>query len=310
MTDPILEVKNLTKKFGNFTAVDSVNFSIGDGEILGVLGPNGAGKTTTIQMLLGVMDPTEGDISYFGKSFKKHREEILKEINFSSTYISLPWQFTTLETLDVFARLYEVPDSKNRISKLLKEFEIEHLKTKKFFDLSAGEKTRLLLTKAFLNYPRIILLDEPTASLDPEIAVRVREFLKKEKKEYNVSMFFTSHNMAEVEEMCDRVIIINHGKIIVQDTPENLAGRITGCELELLITKDEKKAEKYFESKKIRFRKERRNFFIPTEESEIGNFIVALQKEKINYEQISINKAGLEDFFLKVIRKEKKDELA
>lgn len=309
MDSKVLEVKNLTKSFGKFTAVDSVSFSIGDGEILGVLGPNGAGKTTTIQMLLGVMDPTEGEISYFGKIFKNHREEILKQINFSSTYISLPWQFTSLETLDVFARLYEVPDSKKRIEKLMQEFEIEHLKNKKFFDLSAGEKTRLLLTKAFLNYPRIILLDEPTASLDPEIAVKIREFLKKERKEYKVSMFFTSHNMAEVEEMCDRVIIINHGKIIVEDTPENLAGRLTGCELELLIKNDEGKAESYFKSKKIDFRKERRSFFIPIEEAEIGNFLVDLQKAKINYEQISINKAGLEDFFLKVIRKEKMNEL-
>jgi len=307
--DNVLEVKNLTKKFGDFTAVDSVSFSIGDGEILGVLGPNGAGKTTTIQMLLGVMSPTAGEVFYFGKSFLKHREEILKKANFCSTYISLPWQFTTMEILEIFARIYEVPDSKPRIKKLLKEFEIEHLEKKHFSDLSAGEKTRLLLTKAFLNYPKIILLDEPTASLDPEIAVKIRDFLKKEKKEYNVSMLFTSHNMAEVEEMCDRVIILNHGKIIVEDTPENLAGKIKNCELELLIIKDENKVDTFFKNKKIKHRKERNNFFIPIREQEIGSFLTALTNEKINYEQISINKAGLEDFFLQTIRKEKQNEL-
>src|SRR3989344_3815208 len=248
----VLEVKNLTKQFGDFTAVDHISFSLKEGEILGLLGPNGAGKTTTIYMLLDVMEPTSGQISYFGKTFKKDRGGILKRINYSSAYISLPWLFTIDQVLSIFADLYEIPNKKKRIDKLLSEFEIEHLRKKAVHTLSAGEKARLLLTKAFLNYPEIILLDEPTASLDPEIAVKIREFLKKEQKEYKVSMLFTSHNMSEVEEMCDRVIILNKGKIIAEDAPENLANKISESVIEVLI-KDDKNVEIVFEAKQIRY---------------------------------------------------------
>lgn len=305
MQNNVLEVKNLTKKFnsrlGEFTAVDNISFSIKDGEILGLLGPNGAGKTTTIQMLLGVMEPTSGEIKYFGKNFKKHREEILQDVNFSSSYISLPRWFTILEILEVFARLYEIPDRKKRIEKLLKEFEIEDLKNKQFYMLSAGEKTRLLLTKAFLNYPKIILLDEPTASLDVEIAVKVREFLKKEKAKYNVSMLFTSHNMSEVEEMCDRVMILNHGKIIADDDPESLARSISDAEIELFVKRDAEKLITLLQKTEMPFEQNKFNFRIVIDEKRIAEFLMLLAEEKIEYEEISINKPDLEDYFLQTI---------
>ncbi len=307
MTAPILEVKNLTKKFADFTAVDTISFSVLNGEILGLLGPNGAGKTTTIQMLLGVMQQTTGDITYFGKPFDKYREEILQDVNFSSTYISMPWLFKVSEILEVYARLYQIPDQKKRIAKLLKEFEIDHLINKRFVMLSAGEKTRLLLTKAFLNYPKIILLDEPTASLDPEIAVKVREFLKKEKQEYNVSMLFTSHNMSEVEEMCDRVIILNHGKIIDEDTPENLARKISECRIELTIIKDTQKAVALFEGKKLPYQKQKHRFLFTLKEKAIADFLQLLAIKDIVYEEIAVNKPSLEDYFLQVIGEEKHD---
>ena len=193
--DNVLEVKNLTKKFGKFTAVNNLSFHIKEGEVLGLLGPNGAGKTTTIQILLGIMNSTGGSIQYFGKDFNKNKEEVMKNINFSSAYISLPWWFTVSEILEFFARLYEVPDRKKRIKKLVEEFEFSSLIHREYNKLSSGERTRLLLAKAFLNYPKLILLDEPTASLDVDIAVKVREFLKKEQKNYGVSMLLTSHNM-------------------------------------------------------------------------------------------------------------------
>ncbi|MCL5434932.1 MAG: ABC transporter ATP-binding protein, partial [Patescibacteria group bacterium] len=157
MNKYVLEVNNLTKKFGNFTAVNNISFNIKGGEILGFLGPNGAGKTTTIQMLLGVMDQSEGEIKYFGESFEKQRSALLKRINFSSAYIDFPRLFTVKEILKFFAYLYEIPDKDKRIEKLLREFEIEHLKNKTINTLSAGERARLLLTKAFLNYPELIL---------------------------------------------------------------------------------------------------------------------------------------------------------
>ncbi len=309
MTDDIiLDVKNLTKKFGDFTAIDDISFAIKTGEVLGLLGRNGAGKTTTIQALLGVMDPTHGTIHYFGKPFPKKREEILKEINFASTYISMPWFFTVEEILQVFARLYEIPDRKKRINNLIGEFEIDHLRKKQFNMLSAGEKTRLFLTKAFLNYPRLVLLDEPTASLDPDIAVKIREFLKKEKAEYDVSMLFTSHNMSEVEEMCDRVMIMKTGKIIDEDTPENLAKKMPNTHIELLITKDHaEKTEKYFQKEQTKYKKEKNRFFIYVEEHGIATLLQSLASEKIEYHEISINKPTLEDYFLDVV-KEKKNE--
>lgn len=302
MKNNILEVKNLTKKFGSFTAVNNLSFSIKEGEVLGLLGPNGAGKTTTIHMLLGVIASSKGSIRYFGKDFYKNREEILKEINFSSTYISMPWLFTVYEILEVFARLYEIPDRGKRIHKLLTEFEIDHLAKRQYYKLSAGERTRLFLTKAFLNYPKLILLDEPTASLDPDIAAKIREFLKKEKNEYNVSMLFTSHNMAEVEEMCDRIIILRYGKAIAEDKPENLARQITNCVVELLIAKDNKKASTFLDSKNIRFEKDKNLFKIYIDEKNIANFLMSLSSQEIGYQEISINKPDLEDYFLQVIK--------
>lgn len=305
MQNSVLEVKNLTKKFGEFTAVDNISFSLKDGEILGFLGPNGAGKTTTIQMLLGITQPSGGEVSFFGKNFKNHREEILKQVNFSSTYISLPWLLSVSEILEIFSRLYEIPDKSKRISKLLKEFEIEQLINKQFAMLSAGERTRLLLTKAFLNYPKLILLDEPTASLDPDIAVKVREFLKKEQKEYSVSMLFTSHNMNEVEEMCNRVIVLNHGKIIAQDSPSNLAKKISTTQIQLRIQKNIKKAKELLESLDYPYDLNNFVFSIPLDEKRIADFLILLAEKKIEYEEISINKPDLEDYFLQVIEQGK-----
>lgn len=306
-TDIVLDVKNLTKKFGNFIAVDDISFEIKEGEVLGLLGRNGAGKTTTIQMLLGVMDATHGSIHYFGKPFPKKREEILKEINFASTYISMPWFFTLDEILDIYARLYEVEDRKKRINRLLAEFEIEHLRRKEFRMLSAGEKTRLFLTKAFLNYPKVVLLDEPTASLDPDIAVKIREFLKKEKANYNVSMLFTSHNMGEVEEMCDRVMIIKSGQVIDEDTPENLAKKMPNTHIELIIKDNHERAEKYLKKKALQYKKEKHRFKIYLDEHRIAVFLQSLVSENITYHEISINRPTLEDYFLDVVKSDLKE---
>lgn len=300
----ILEVKSLTKQFDSFTAVNNLSFEIREGEVLGLLGPNGAGKTTTIQILLGVMEATAGSIKYFDKPFPQKREEILKEINFSSTYISMPWLFTLDEILDIYARLYEIPDKKKRIDKLLREFEIEHLRKRQFAVLSAGEKTRLFLAKSFLNYPKLILLDEPTASLDPDIAIKIREFLKKEKAEYNVGMLFTSHNMSEVEEICDRVMIIKSGKIVDQGTPENLARKMRKSQVELLIQKDFVKAEKYFNEKKFLYKTDRDRFIVSIDEQSVAVFLQSLSSQNIIYEEIAINKPTLEDYFLGVFKGE------
>lgn len=245
----MLQVKNLTKKFpatgwsalgrGQFTAVDKISFELKKGEILGLLGPNGAGKTTTIQMLLGTLTPTSGQISYFGQDFFKHRSEVLQDVNYASAYSHLPWRLTVEENLQVYARMYGVQDRRRRIDRLMGEFEVSELRRKTVDALSAGQRTRVTLCKAFINYPKLILLDEPTASLDPDIASRVRQFLLAQQREYQVSMLFTSHNMAEVTDVCDRVIFLKQGQIIAEDTPEKLAGDVTLEEFFLQMSRKE-----------------------------------------------------------------------
>ncbi len=210
----LVKVSQLTKKFDDFTAVDNISFDIKEGEILGLLGPNGAGKTTIIYMLLGLVAPTAGEISIFGKNLKTQREEILQEMNFTSPYVSLPYRLTVYENLFIFAKLYKVKDPEKRISELLKIFQIEHLKDEPTSHLSSGENTRVGLAKALINRPKLLLLDEPTASLDPEMAHHSREILKKIRQEEKTAILYTSHNMQEIERMCDRIIFLNRGRII------------------------------------------------------------------------------------------------
>ena len=218
----IIEVKNLAKTFGKTPAVKDISFNVYEGEICGLLGPNGAGKTTTIQMILDLITPTSGTIKIFGKEMKNHREEILGAVNFSSPYVSLPGNLTAWENLATFARLYGVKDVRGTIESLADFFEIRALLPKMTSSLSTGQLTRLNLTKALLNKPKILLLDEPTASLDPDIADRTRKMLLRIRSERKVTMLYTSHNMEEVEEICDRVIFIQHGHLKDSGTPAEL----------------------------------------------------------------------------------------
>src|SRR3990172_8336165 len=203
-------------------AVDDVSFEIGKGEILGLLGPNGAGKTTIIHILLGLTIPTSGEIRIFDMELSKKRREILNYLNFSSSYVSMPLSLTVRENLRIFAMLYGIKNSKDKIDELLKDFEITDLGGKLVRKLSSGQVTRVCLTKALLNNPKLLLLDEPTASLDPDIADRTRKLLKRIQKEKKVTILYTSHNMDEIEEICQRVIFIQKGKIKDDGTPKEL----------------------------------------------------------------------------------------
>ena len=218
----VIEVNNLAKNFGKVPAVKGISFNVYEGEICGLLGPNGAGKTTTIQMLLDLIPPTSGSVKIFGKEMKGNREEILGAMNFSSPYVSLPGNLKVIENLKTFARLYGVKDIKGKIAELADFFEIQDFLSKMTSRLSTGQLTRLNLTKALLNDPKLLLLDEPTSSLDPDIADRTRQMLLKIRSERQVTMLYTSHNMAEVEEIYDRVIFINHGEIKDEGTPAEL----------------------------------------------------------------------------------------
>ncbi len=217
-----IEVNNLVKTFGKVHAVNNISFSIEEGKITGFLGPNGAGKTTTIQMLLDLVTPTSGSIKIFGKELHKNREEILGKINFSSPYVSLPGNLKVWENLYTFARLYGVKDVKKKVDELATFFGIKKMMNKMTSSLSTGQLTRLNLAKALLNDPKLLLLDEPTSSLDPDIADRTRKLLKRIQKEKKVTILYTSHNMDEVEELCDRVIFLQKGKIVDDDSPHKL----------------------------------------------------------------------------------------
>lgn len=301
----ILQVKNLKKKFGNFVAVDNITFSLKESEILGLLGSNGAGKTTIVQILLGVLTPNSGEITYFGKDFLKHKEEILEKVNFSSTYINLPWDLTVKENLTYISYLYQIKDRKTRIDKIVKIFKLESFLNQQMIELSSGQLTRVNLAKAFINFPRILLLDEPTASLDPENANYIRQFLLEERKDFKVSIIFTSHNMAEVEEVCDRVIFIDKGKIVADDTPDNLAKTIEICHLELYITDGLKRTIEFCQKRKTNYRISGRNIVVDLREKEIHEFLRRLMDLGIYYEEISIEKPTLEDYFLEISKKTK-----
>lgn len=302
----VLEVNNLTKKFGSFTAVNNISFSLGHGEIVGLLGINGAGKTTTIQMLLGILDPTEGEVNYFGKSIKTHRDEIMEKVNFSSTYTDMPWNLTVFENLHFISYLYDIKNRRERVAKVADIFQLNELLNQRTGSLSAGQKTRLNLAKAFLNFPKVLLLDEPTASLDVDIADNIRKFLLKEKKEFNTSIILTSHNMAEVEEMCDRIVFIHGGKIIANDTPQNLAKSIQVTHVEILTQTSEDKLTTYCKKHNLHTRKEGKYIVIDINEKDIPNLLEGLTQEKISYEEISIDKPSLEDYFLQRVAKDDK----
>ncbi|ALA60065.1 ABC transporter ATP-binding protein [Nitrospira moscoviensis] len=237
MATPVLHVSQLTKRFGDFTAVDGVSFEVKPGEILGLLGPNGAGKTTTIQMLLGLVTPSGGSICMFGLDLATHRETILQQVNFSSTYISMPQSLTVEENLWVVARLYGLSNIARRVHDIVKKLEMEDFRDKITRKLSSGQMTRLTLAKAFLTEPKILFLDEPTASLDPDIAHKIRALLKEERRSSGLSILYTSHNMREMEEMSDRIIFLQRGRIVAEGTAQEIAARFGKADLEEVFLK-------------------------------------------------------------------------
>jgi len=215
----LLEVEALSKNYRGFKAVDDVSFGVAEGEIVGLVGPNGAGKTTIIHMLLGLIAPSAGSIFLFNRRWESDREEILQRLNFASPYVGFPPRLTVRENLDVFAQLYGVPERKAKIAELLDRFGVWHMRNKPVARLSSGELTRVGLCKAFLNDPELLLLDEPTAHLDLPTAMQVREVLLETRQSEGASILYTSHNMNEVQRMCDRVIFLDRGRIVATGTP-------------------------------------------------------------------------------------------
>jgi ABC-2 type transport system ATP-binding protein len=225
MTAPIILVQSLTKRYGASTAVDAISFAVPEGSVTGLLGGNGAGKTTTIAMLLGLLTPSAGTISIMGVDMVRHRHGALPAMNFASPYVDLPHRLTVRENLVVYAGLYSVAQPKRRIAEMAEDLDFASLLNRAYGSLSAGQKTRVALAKALINRPRLLLLDEPTASLDPDSADRIRLYLEDYARRSGATMLIASHNMLEVERLCDDLLVMRRGKIVETGAPAALIDR-------------------------------------------------------------------------------------
>jgi ABC-2 type transport system ATP-binding protein len=310
--DSLLQVRSLIKIFTTpqrwftktpkkapFVAVNNISFDLHEGEILGFLGPNGAGKTTTIQLLLSVMSPSSGSIFYFGKELYKHRSEVLEKITFASTYVKLPGKLTVYENLAVAGQLYGLARNEldTKIREFMKFFDMWHLRDRLCSTLSAGQATRAMLVKAFLTNPKIVLLDEPTAALDPNIAYEIRSFILHQKKERGVAILLTSHNMDEVAEVCDRVLVLKNGTIIADNTPKKLAASVAGAHVHFVITDGMKRTQEYLQQQAIVHYAKDRRIEITIDEEKIPQLLTDLMRLGVVYSHIAIERPTLQDYF-------------
>ncbi len=225
MSGPVIQVENLTRRFGDLVAVDGIDFTVAAGSITALLGGNGAGKTTTISMLLGLLLPTAGRVTVLGEDMLHHRHRALPRLNFSSPYVDMPRRLTCRENLSTYAKLYGVADVDGTIARLAGELQIDDMLKRESGTLSSGQKTRLALAKALLNDPELLLLDEPTVSLDPDTADWVRGYLDAYRARTGAAILLASHNMAEVERLCDDVLMMRTGRIVDRGAPRELVAR-------------------------------------------------------------------------------------
>tara|TARA_B110000196_G_scaffold310712_1_gene313782 strand:+ start:964 stop:1695 length:732 start_codon:yes stop_codon:yes gene_type:complete len=225
MNEIAIEIKDLNKKYKNTLAVKNINFTVNKGSIIGLLGPNGCGKSTTIGMMLGLIKPTSGSVIINNKNIENNRTDLLQKMNFISPYIELPKKLTIEENLQVYGRMYGVKDLKIKINKLMENLNLNEFKKRKTGELSSGQKNRVSLAKALINDPEILLLDEPTASLDPDIGDYVRGIIENFTSSKRKTILIASHNMSEVERLCDEVLMMKNGEIIDKGTSNDLVNK-------------------------------------------------------------------------------------
>jgi ABC-2 type transport system ATP-binding protein len=300
----ILQVERLTKRYGAFCAVDGISFGLEKGQVLGLLGPNGAGKTTTIHMLVGATLPDGGSIKYFGQELRKHKKECLQRINFASSFNTLQTRISVWENLRVFAYLYGVRQPEKRVRQLAAEFGIEHLLAQRYMTLSAGQKTRVNLVKSLINEPEIILMDEPTASLDPDVADRMISLLEELKASRQLSLVYTSHEMDEVARICDEVLFLDKGRIVAQGTPRELTRRFATAEVRVTFSGDEAAVRVSLMGSFPDAKVDRGLAIVAAEEERVAQVIVAINDAGVTIADVDICKATLEDVFLQIARGE------
>lgn len=298
----ILRVRDLTKCFvPSRIVVDHISFDLERGETLGILGVNGAGKTTTISMLTGLLTPTAGTISYFDKDLTKHRSAILERVGTASAYAKLPKSLTINQNLDIFGRLFGLNRTtrESRIKFLLDKLDMWHMRDRRCSGLSAGETTRIVLAKAFLHNPDIVLLDEPTASLDIDIAKKIRIFIN-ERRGHGASFIITSHNMHEMTELCDRILVLQSGKITTVSTPTELAKSVQKSRVELLVGEQVSACMTFAQEKQIPCTINQPFVLFEVDEHNVAQLLIALAQRSISYTEIAIRHPSLEDYFLEL----------
>lgn len=299
---PLVRARGLTKVFGLFRAVDQINFDVWPGEIVGFLGPNGAGKTTTIRMLLNLLNPTFGEVTVFGMSYADRRTAILQMINASSGSLSLPGKLPVEEALRVFGDLYGLRRPQSRIDSVIQQFDLDGLRRKPLYSLSTGQQVRAAMAKAFLNHPRLLLLDEPTASLDPDVADRIRTRLLQTVEEEKTTVFLTSHNMREVEQVCSRVLFINNGRIEAEGTPAELARRVKQWNVFLRTRPPVTNVKALHLPPDAEVTLDGDEIKVVLDKGDIGPFLTRLVQEKHRIDSISIKEPTLEEFFVRSVR--------
>ncbi|HBY05544.1 MAG: ABC transporter, ATPase subunit [candidate division TM6 bacterium GW2011_GWE2_42_60] len=305
----VLTVDKLTKQYRGSPrmAVEKVSFHVAPGETLGILGANGAGKTTTISMLLGLLTPSSGSITYFGKNFFKHRSEIMQQVGSATAFARLPSRLSIYRNLDIFGRLYGL-DRKTRdyrINALLEKLGMLSMRDRLATGLSAGETTRIIIAKAFLHSPQIVLLDEPTASLDVDIAHTIRNFIN-DQREKGKSFIITSHNMLDMTELCDRIIVMEEGKISIASTPEQLARSVHNTKLWLLMGDQVEACAAFAKENNIPFVIDQAWIELEVGAQEIASTLLKLNKRSITYADIEIKHPTLEDYFIALQKKRRK----
>lgn len=303
MDQSVLKVEKLVKDYGAYRAVDGISFEIKKGKVVGLLGPNGAGKTTTIQMLTGITNLTAGKISYFGRNFVTHRQESLQRINFTSAYNTLLGRISVKENLMTFAGLYMVVERQKKIAELLEKFEISHLANSRYINLSAGERTRVNLAKSLLNDPELILMDEPTASLDPDIADKTLSWIEELRRSRNLSILFTSHNMDEVERICDEVIFLDKGKVVSRGTPAEHTAKMDQVEVKLSYRGDQLQLTELLADNKLTYQFLSSNVVsIETKKSRTADIISMIHAAGFKIIDTEVRKPDLEHVFLEIAR--------
>jgi ABC-2 type transport system ATP-binding protein len=306
LAEQVLVAEALLKNFGDFRAVDEISFTVNRGEVVGLLGPNGAGKTTTIHMLIGLTHHDGGSITYFGKDFRRNRSECLQRINFTSSYNSVQHRITVRENLRVFAGLYCISNADKKISDLVEYFEVGDLMKQTYWRLSAGQRTRVNLIKSLLNDPELLLMDEPTASLDPDIADKTLSLIERLRAEQSLSILYTSHNMAEVERICDTVVFLDHGRIVAHDTPAGLTKLIPTSQVRIVFDSEHGDvARRWLEGNQHAHEFTGHvSAAISVSERDIPKVLFGLSEAGVNITDIEIDKPDLEDVFLQLARHE------